>query len=96
MRSDVKIRFLCHDKFLPSAPPTSLKQTSTTQADVPDRPANNSSETESRVSDIETAHGNGPIARKEEVSAEVPKFGVSGESHRASDFEIPTFEKDKA
>jgi hypothetical protein len=30
------------------------------------------------------------------VSAEVPKFGVSGESHRPSLFEIPKFEKDEA
>jgi hypothetical protein len=51
---------------------------------------------ELRVADIETYHDNGPIARKEEVSAEVPKFGVSGESHRASVFEIPKVEKDEA
>jgi hypothetical protein len=38
---------------------------------------------------------NEPPRRKDEVSAEVPKLGVSAESHRASHFETPTFEKDK-
>lgn len=37
-----------------------------------------------------------PNQRRDEVSAEVPKLGVSGESHRATDFETPTFEKNKA
>jgi len=37
-----------------------------------------------------------PNKRKDEVSAEVPKFGVSAESHRASYLETPIFEKNKA
>jgi hypothetical protein len=37
-----------------------------------------------------------PSQRRDEVSAEVPKLGVSGESHRATDLETPTFEKNKA
>jgi len=66
----------------------SKKRSETTQ--------NESSEANPRVTDIESPIENGPIARKEEVSAEVPKFGVSGESQRASHIEIPTFKKDKA
>jgi hypothetical protein len=58
-------------------------------ADVTDIVHRDSSETE-------PPYVNGVSPRKEEVSAEVPKFGVSGESHRASHFEIPTFEKDEA
>jgi hypothetical protein len=37
-----------------------------------------------------------PNKRKDEVSAEVPKFGVSAESHRVSDLKTPIFEKNKA
>jgi hypothetical protein len=36
-----------------------------------------------------------PNQRRDEVSAEVPKLGVSGESHSATDLETPTFEKNK-
>jgi hypothetical protein len=36
-----------------------------------------------------------PNQRRDEVSAEVPKLGVSGESHRATDLETPTFDKNK-
>ena len=85
-------------KSLPSAPLPS-RNTSTknqhTSGDSPDLPDKNSAR-EPRVTDIEIHHNNGPIARKEEGSAEVPKFGVSGESHRPSAFEIPKFEKDEA
>jgi len=77
-------------------PPPSLPQLSNSTADNTDLPRNKSSKTEPVVNDIEPHHESVPIARKEEVSAEVPKFGVSGESHRASNFETPTYEKDKA
>jgi hypothetical protein len=55
-----------------------------------------SSEPEPRASEPDPPHNNVPNARKEEVSAEVPKIGVSGESFRPSHFQIPTYEKDKA
>lgn len=88
-------------KFLSEPHPSSIQPSTTsgekqyTSEDSPDLPYKNSA-SEPRVTDIETNHDNEPIARKEEVSAEVPKLGVSGESHRASDFEIPKFEKDEA
>jgi hypothetical protein len=77
-------------------PPPPQRQSSTRDADITDLPSKKSSVTQPVILDNEGLHENGSIVRKEEVSAEVPKFGVSGESHRASDFETPTFEKDEA
>jgi len=89
-------------RTLPKLQPPSSKGLSTThtqneytQLDVPDA-SKKSSETKPRVTDTESPLENGPIARKEEVSAEVPKLGVSGESQRASHIEITTSKKDNA
>jgi len=86
---------ILHPLSLP--PPTSSTVLSTagtqnqsTKPDLPD-PSR-----EISVTDNKSPLENGPNVRKEEVSAEVPKFGVSGESQRASNIEIPTFKKDKA
>jgi hypothetical protein len=76
--------------------PTTPAEKQHTPADITDLPPQKSPETKHEVPDIEIPHGNEPIVRKEEVSAEVPKLGVSAESYRASLFEIPNFEKDKA
>jgi hypothetical protein len=81
-----------------------LKRLPTTQTkSLPATPANTRKITTDspdlsrrRSSDVVRPHDNSPVARKEEVSAEVPKFGVSAESHRVSHFETPIFEKDKA
>jgi len=85
-------------KNLPSLPPPSSIEHSTTGTEKQRKkpaPKKKSLETKPRITDVETLYENGPIARKEEVSAEVPKFGVSAESQRTSHIEITTFKKDK-
>jgi len=73
---------------------SSTRKQSKSIEDLPDS-SKKSSGTKSTVTYTELPLENRPIARKEEVSAEVPKFGVSGESQRASHIEIPTFKKDQ-
>lgn len=70
-------------------------QSQYTKPEFPDS-SKKSSETKATGTDTESRLENGPIARKEEVSAEVPKLGVSGESQRTSHIEIPTVKKDQA
>jgi len=85
-------------KNLPSLPPPSSIEHSTNGTEKQRKkpaPKKKSLETKPRITDVETLYENGPIARKEEVSAEVPKFGVSAESQRTSHIEITTFKKDK-
>lgn len=46
--------------------------------------------------DLQPCQDDLPSKRKDEVSAEVPKFGVSAESHRVSDLKTQVFEKNEA
>jgi hypothetical protein len=77
----------------PYLPPSTKQSKPVTQHSPPKK---DSLEPTPDVTDNDEHHDFGPSARKEEVSAEVPKFGVLGESHRASQLEILSFEKDKA
>ncbi|KAJ9591022.1 hypothetical protein L9F63_027771, partial [Diploptera punctata] len=57
------------------------------------KPVSISSDSTAKLSDASNFEDELPVKRKEEVSAEVPKLGVSAEPHNARQIKTQIFEK---